>query len=90
MKKSKTPRTDSVADYTAPEKMHKLCRQLERKCVAQSKAIRGILRAFPDLETWERGDGSSLRPLTKRLKQLSSANADVDARRNKTPNPTDG
>lgn len=72
MKKSNTPRTDAAADHTAPEKMHQLCRQLERKCAAQAKAIRGVLRVFPDLETWERGDGSSLRPLTERLKQLSS------------------
>jgi hypothetical protein len=75
MKKSPHPRTDKAADYTAPEKMHKLCRQLERKTIAQTKAIRQILKAFPDLEDWERGNGVSLRPLAKRLRRLSSANA---------------
>jgi len=73
MKKSPHPRTDKAADYTAPERLHKLCRQLERKTIAQEKAIRQVLQAFPDLETWESGDGVSLRPLDRRLRRLSSA-----------------
>lgn len=73
MKKSQHPKTDAAFDPTAPEKIHKICRQLERKTIAQAKAIRQVLKAFPDLELWENGQGKSLRPLAKRLRNLSNS-----------------
>lgn len=39
---SDTPRTDEAVDYTAPEKLHSLCKDLERE-LAEVKAEREAL-----------------------------------------------
>ena len=58
---SDTPRTDEAADYTAPEKLHSLCKDLERE-LAEVKAERDALleaRAWRPIATAPK-DGTSI------------------------------
>ena len=42
---SNTPRTDEAADYTAPEKLHSLCKDLERELAAVKAERDALLEA---------------------------------------------
>lgn len=59
---SETPRTDEACDYTAPEKLHALCKDLERE-LAALKAERDALleaRAWRPIETAPKDKSSIL------------------------------
>ena len=48
--KSDTPRTDKAADHTAPEKLHRLCKQLEREARDLSQQVGGFDRLTDGLQ----------------------------------------
>jgi hypothetical protein len=45
---STTPRTDAAADYTAPEKMHKVCAELETELNENAILYQGLVAEMND------------------------------------------
>ena len=51
-----TPRTDAAADYTAPEHLHRLCKELERELSAAQKRIGELEAVIAGVASYLEGD----------------------------------
>ncbi|MEO0793509.1 MAG: hypothetical protein AAFX93_00015 [Verrucomicrobiota bacterium] len=78
---SDTPRTDKARDYTAPEKLDRLCSELERenaelrkKVDIAKEAIAQLSDELKELHEDSEGDAEQILMLTQRVETLTREN----------------